>query len=205
MFTSGCELVTGLTNIIISLVSLYSFVKLRNKNNVNILWKLFFLCVFFDGIFGFIIHGINFNQNIVDNLWIILSLMFCITINILLTIFLNEIRIKSKKFNILSTFILTFLVYLIIFIETIIGIDFLLTFIIYAALCLFVIVCIIVYKYIKSKNNAHKYFILGILFQIIGGIILITFKSNLFYFDKNGIYHMFMILNIIMFYLGVNK
>lgn len=183
--TSGYELSTALTNLIIAFTSFYAFIRINKKNK---LWELFFLLIGIDGMLGFFIHGISYSKETIDVLWYVLSLLFCISVNTLLAIFF--IKKKKISFIILSSLF----VYLLLFIETVNGIDFLFTFIIYACVSLLSIS----YSAIKNKN---KYIIYGIIFQIIGGIFLIG-KINLNILDKNGIYHLFMVGTVIMFYLS---
>lgn len=183
--TNGYELSTALTNLIIAFTSFYAFIRINKKNK---LWELFFLLIGIDGILGFFIHGISYSRETIDILWYILSLLFCISINTLLAIFF--VKKKKTSFIVLSSLF----VYFLLFVETINGIDFLLTFIIYASVSLLSIL----YNAIKNKN---KYIIYGIIFQIIGGIFLIG-KINLNVLDKNGVYHLFMVGTVIMFYLS---
>lgn len=198
MFTSSFELVTGITNVIICIVSIILFSRKKLKDK---LWNLFYICLIIDSFLGSIIHGILMSDGTKNLLWIILSCMFCITINILLTIFLKKVKSKIKD----SLYIvLSCIIYLVIIVEFILSIDFLNTFIVYACMCLLIILVISIKLYIKDKNNV--YFILGILFQIIGGLFLIfPTKISMLYLDKNGIYHLFMILTEVMFYKGALK
>ena len=80
------------------------------------------------------------------------------------------------------------------------GMNFLLIFDFYVLLAM-IINTYSIFKYnIKNKD----YFLLGIVIQLIGGIILLTdFKEG--YLDHNGVYHIFMAITMIMFYIGVKK
>ena len=65
MFRSGYELLTGLTNILILIVSLYSFIRLK-RLNYNKYWLSFYMFLIVGSLFGFIIHSFNINDKIVN-------------------------------------------------------------------------------------------------------------------------------------------
>lgn len=196
--TSGCELITGLTNLIImftTLVILFRFRKLKiDKKKI---WYIFYISVIVDSLLGFIIHSFLWNSEIVNMLWIILSFIFCITLNSLLFTI-----IKSSSVS--KLLIMSIVMYLIFVIETICGIDFLLTFILIALFYILYILWFYIHRYAKTCTKKDIFYLIGIFSQIIGGLFLLfKVKVNIiFSFDKNGIYHMFMILTIIFMYLG---
>ena len=196
--TSGCELITGLTNLIImftTLVILFKFRKLKiDKKKI---WYIFYISVIVDSLLGFIIHSFLWNGEIVNMLWIILSFIFCITLNSLLFTVIKSSSVS--KLLIVSIFM-----YLIFVIETILGIDFLLTFILIALFYILYILWFYIHRYAKTCTKKDAFYLIGIFSQIIGGLFLL-FKIKVHIivpFDKNGIYHMFMILTIIFMYLG---
>lgn len=196
--TSGCELITGLTNLIImftTLVILFRFRKLKiDKKKI---WYIFYISLIVDSLLGFIIHSFLWNSEIVNMLWIILSFIFCITLNSLLFTV-----IKSSSVS--KLLIMSIVMYLIFVIETICGIDFLLTFILIALFYILYILWFYIHRYAKTCTKKDIFYLIGIFSQIIGGLFLLfKVKVNIiFSFDKNGIYHMFMILTIIFMYLG---
>lgn len=67
--TSGCELITGLTNLIImftTLVILFRFRKLKiDKKKI---WYIFYISLIVDSLLGFIIHSFLWNSEIVNML-----------------------------------------------------------------------------------------------------------------------------------------
>lgn len=199
--TSGYELGTAITNILIFIVSIIIYFK---KDYNDRLWKRFFFCLIFDSLLGVIIHGIVMSELTKLILWIILSLIFSVTINILLTIFLKDYK---QSINNKNSIYLTIFLYTIIVIEYILKIDFLNTFIIYACICMLIILLISIIKYKDTRNKKYIYYILGIVSQIIGGIFLIVkiYHIDFLLLDKNGLYHLFMILTIIFFYKGILK
>lgn len=208
ILTNGCELTTAITNIFIAISSLICFLKLKSKKKTNLnvkLWLIFFFFILIDGILGVIIHGIVMKQTTVDFLWYILSFFFSLTINTLLAITLYEYNNKGTfKSKVIFILLTSILLYLVFFIESLCNIDFLLTFIIYAAICLGAI-CIIYIKQLK-KDKHIKYYIYGLLLQVIGGIFLLNDKFKIHFIislDKNGIYHLFMVGTIIMYYIGI--
>lgn len=196
--TSGSELITGLTNLIImftTLVILFSFRKL--KIDKKKMWYIFYISVIVDSMLGFIIHSFMWSSETVKIMWIILSFAFCITLNSLL---FTVIKCSS-----VSKMLIIFIVmYLIFIIETVSGIDFLLTFIVIALFYILYILWFYTHKYIKTRTKKDKFYIIAIVLQIIGGLFLLfKIKVNfIVFFDKNGIYHMFMIFTIIFMYLG---
>lgn len=196
--TSGSELITGLTNLIIMFTTLVVFLRFRKFNVRNKkIWSIFYLSVIVDSFMGFIIHSFMWNSEFVNILWIILSFVFCITLNSLLFTVIGEKYVNKM-------FIVSVCLYLIFIIETICGIDFLLTFII---ICLFYILYILwfyIHRYLKTCTKKDIFYIIALVLQIIGGIFLIMNVdfNFLVQFDKNGIYHVFMIFTIITLYFG---
>ena len=186
--TTGYELTTALTNIIIFATSFFSYIKTKKTKY----WKLFFLFMSIDSFLGVIVHGIKMSTSLNNILWIILLINFAITINILLAIFL---KYKTRHIIILSMLLIIMLM-----VHLSLNINFILSFTMYVLLVL--ILCI--YYLFKSNIKNKKYFIIGFIIQIIGGIIMLS-KIHLMMLDHNGVYHLFMTLTIIFFYLGVNK
>lgn len=196
--TSGSELITGLTNLIImftTLVILFSFRKL--KIDKKKMWYIFYISVIVDSMLGFIIHSFMWSSETVKIMWIILSFVFCITLNSLL---FTVIKCSSASKMLITSIVM----YLIFIIETVSGIDFLLTFIVIALFYILYILWFYTHKYIKTRTKKDKFYIIAIVLQIIGGLFLLfKIKVNFIgFFDKNGIYHMFMIFTIIFMYLG---
>lgn len=196
--TSGSELITGLTNLIImftTLVILFRFRKLKiDKKKI---WYIFYISVIVDSMLGFIIHSFMWSSETVKIMWIILSFIFCITLNSLL---FTVIKCSSVSKMLITSIVM----YLIFIIETVSGIDFLLTFIVIALFYILYILWFYTHKYIKTRTKKDKFYIIAIVLQIIGGLFLLfKIKVNfVVFFDKNGIYHMFMIFTIIFMYLG---
>lgn len=196
--TSGSELITGLTNLIImftTLVILFSFRKL--KIDKKKMWYIFYISVIVDSMLGFIIHSFMWSSETIKIMWIILSFVFCITLNSLL---FTVIKCSSVSKMLITSIVM----YLIFIIETVSGIDFLLTFIVIALFYILYILWFYTHKYIKTRTKKDKFYIIAIVLQIIGGLFLLfKIKVNfIVFFDKNGIYHMFMIFTIIFMYLG---
>ena len=196
--TSGSELITGLTNLIImftTLVILFSFRKL--KIDKKKMWYIFYISVIVDSMLGFIIHSFMWSSETIKIMWIILSFVFCITLNSLL---FTVIKCSSVSKMLITSIVM----YLIFIIETVSGIDFLLTFIVIALFYILYILWFYTHKYIKTRTKKDKFYIIAIVLQIIGGLFLLfKIKVNFVgFFDKNGIYHMFMIFTIIFMYLG---
>lgn len=188
MFRSGYELLTGLTNILILIVSLYSFIRLK-RLNYNKYWLSFYMFLIVGSLFGFIIHSFNINDKIVNILWIILLFIFICIINSLL--------FSEYKYNKYIVFIsISFYIFLVV--EAILNMNFIITFIIYV----FINFIFIVKSYIKNKRY---YYLYGIIIQIIGGILLISRNIKIWYLDHNGIYHIFMMITIILFYISNKK
>ena len=143
--TNGSELITGLTNLVIMFTTLVVFFKIyklniKNKNS----WVLFYISILIDSFLGFIIHSFLWPNFIIDILWIILSFIFCITLNSLLFTIIDK-RNNEMFYIIISSI----LIYLILIIETIFRIDFLLTFIIIASLYLIAILIFYIHNFIK--------------------------------------------------------
>ena len=187
-FTSGYELTTALTNILIFIASIYSYLNTKDKK-----WKLFFLLLTIDSFLGVIVHGIVMSITLHNILWVILTILFVLSTNTLLTIFVD---IKSK-----IAVLLSIALSIILLIEFYLGIKFLLTFTMYT-----LIVSIITFIFmIKNNNYKNKiYFILAYISQVIGGIFLLS-NIEFCLLNHNGFYHIFMALTILFFYIGIKK
>ena len=183
--TNGFELTTAITNIIILIVSIICFIKVRRT-----LWKFFFLCMIIDSFLGTIAHGIVMNGTINNIIWAVLAIFFTFTINTLLCIFL---RLKFKHI-----FILSLLLSILLGIQLLLNIDFILTFTFYVLLIMIICtICIL-----KRKNRMM--YLIGFLVQLIGGIFMLS-KVNIGVLNYNGIYHLFMALTLVFLYLGYRK
>lgn len=188
MFRSDYELLTGITNLFILIVSLYSFIRLK-RINYNKYWLSFYMLLGLGSLLGFIIHSFNINDRIVSILWIILLFIFVCIINSLL--------FSEYKYNKYIVFI-SILFYIFLVVEAIFNMDYIITFVIY--------VCInfifIIKSYIKNKRY---YYLYSIIIQIIGGLLLISRNIKIWYLDHNGIYHIFMMITVILFYISNKK
>ena len=144
--TTGYELSTAITNLIIFITSIILILNIKNK---PFRWFYSFICI--DSFMGVIVHGIRMSTTINTVLWIILYILFSITFNLLLYIFCN---VKLKKVMIIS--LIVFIVMLITFIIAIkVPVNKLdnIVMLLYA-LC---IVLISLYKIIKSDYK-YKYY-----------------------------------------------
>lgn len=94
--------------------------------------------------------------------------------------------------------------YLIFVIEIICDIGFLLIFIIIAMIYIIYILWFYIHRYVKTCTKKDKFYTIVLVLQIIGGLFLLfKLKFNFIVsFDKNDIYHMFMVLTIIFMYFG---
>ena len=185
--TNGYELTKSLTNIVILIISLGSYFNTYNKK-----WKLFFLLLIIDSLLGAIVHGIVISNIVKTVIWTMLSISFVCSVHMLLNIFVN-IKLKYCIYlSIVMSIILLILYYL--------KYNFLLVFTWYVLL-----IMIISFYYIIKNNYKNKiYYILAYIAQLIGGILLLC-KVNYSYLNYDGIYHLFMALTVLFFYIGVNK
>ncbi|MBP5684356.1 MAG: hypothetical protein J6X02_03770, partial [Bacilli bacterium] len=105
--TTGYELSTAITNLMIFIASIILIRKIKIKS-----FKWFYYFIAIDSFMGVIVHGIKMSSIVNTILWVILYLLFCITFNLLLHIFCN---IKLKKVLLISliSFIMMFIIYMI--------------------------------------------------------------------------------------------
>lgn len=187
MITSGYELVTAFTNILLLIVSLFGYIKIKDKS-----WKLFYLLISIDSFLGVIVHGIVMSKTINDLLWVLLSILFTITINMFLIIFM--------KFKFKHVIIMSIILSIVMIIQLFLNMNFLLTFVIY------IIAIFIMSTYFIIKNNyKNKNIILfGFLVQLIGGILLLC-RVSFGLFNYNCICHTFTFLTLIILYIGIQK
>ena len=184
--TSGFELTTAITNIIIFIVSIICFIKVKNGP----LWKFFFLCLIIVSFLGTLVHGYVLNDMIYIILWTVMAIFFTFTINTLLCIFM---RLKF-----LHVFMLSLILSILLGIQILLGINFILTFTIYVLMIM--IICTF---YILKRKNKSMYLI-GFLIQLIGGIFMLS-KVHIGVLNHNGIYHIFMAITLVFLYLGYKK
>ena len=184
MITTGYELTTAITNVILFIVSIVCLLKTTDKG-----WKLFYKFMIVDTFFGVIVHGIVMSTTVNSILWGIMCILFVITVNILLNRFMNT---KPKYLIIVSLAVIVLLI-----IQVIIEMDYVLTFVIYVILAF--ILCL--YFIFKNKIKNKNWFVWGIIIQYIGGIFLLA-KIRFNYLDQNGICHLFTAITLIMFCIG---
>lgn len=188
LFTNGYELTTAITNLLIFITTLFLLPKIKDNKT----WKWFYYFITMDAFIGIIVHGIKMNNILFNTLWVILIIMFSITFNLLLHIFYN---VKYKKIVLLSISLI-----IILLIEMVFKIYFIYTLLIYAILVVFI--CL--YKIFKSNNKSKYYYLTGIIIQMLGVIPTFT-KLSFKYLNYNGICHLFSLITIIIFYLGIKK
>lgn len=192
--THGYEFTTAITNIFIAGLALYFFLSIRKDKKIDYKWKLFFFLLFVAGVMGIIIHGIVMLPIIKKILWIILSFIFGVIINLLFIISLSK---KYSKLGLKEVFLLTIGIYIILLIEILKDINFVPTYTIYALICGIIITIL---------NIKNKYYVIGLLFQYIGGAIILLKKYiNVPVLNHNGIYHLCMCVTIIFFYLNLKE
>ncbi len=188
MLTSGYELTTAITNLIIFITSVFCYTRIKN----NKLWKMFYLLMCLDSFMGVIVHGLNINNTVLNVLWIILSILFTITINTLLCIFL---KFKYKYIYILSVILSIILITFLL-----LNLDYILAFVLYVLVSFIVIG----YFLIKNYSEKDKLILIGFIVQLIGGILMLC-KMKFWILDYNGICHLFTAATLILFYLGIKR
>ena len=186
MLTSGFELTTAITNVIIFIVSVICYIKTERKN----LWKFFFLLMSIDALLGSVVHGIVMSQELNNGLWVILALLFTITVNTFLCIFM---KLKYKHI-----FILSILLFILMASQMIYNMDYLLTFTMYVILVIVISTC-----YVLQSDNKLMY-LLGFIILVIGGILMLC-KTSFYILNHNGIVHMFIAVTLMFLYLGYKK
>ena len=186
--TSGYELTTAITNVVIFITAIIGLFKIKNDK----LWKLFFILVIIDSFLGTIIHGFEMSIQLNVLLWIILSIFFSITVNTFFVIFL---RFKVRHIVILSVLFTLFMIVQIYY-----GMDFIFSFIVYIILIMF----ISIYYIIKDNVKNKKLFLIGFLISFMAGIILL-FKIDIPYIDHNGLGHLFFTITLIFFIKALKK
>lgn len=186
--TEGYELTTAITNIFIFIVGLYGFINIKKDK----LWKDFFFFVTIDSFLGVIVHGIKMSTMTNNILWIILSILFTFTVNTMFCIFI--------KFKLKYGLILSLLLSLLLLTQLVLGQDFIITFLLY----IIMILVFSIYYIIRFNYKNKKYFLLGFLIAFIGGLFSL-FKVDPPILDHNGITHLFTVVALILFYIGIKK
>ena len=184
--TSGFELTTAITNVLILVVAFILFLIVKKSS----MWKFFFLLVSIDAFFGIIVHSIVMTPRINEIFWVILSIMLSISINTLLGIFI--------KLDIKRVFILSELLSVLMMVQMLYSMNYLLSFVIYGIIVLF----IITYYILKTDNKI--FYLSAFVIQLIG-VILILCKLKISVINHNGICHLFTVVTLILLYLGSKK
>ena len=186
--TTGYEITTAITNVFVCLVSLYALLHIKKDKK----WKIFFLLMTINSFLGIVAHGIEMSKQTNDMLWALLSITFTITINTMFCIFM---KYKPKYILYLSL-----LVSIPMIIQLIFDIDYLLTFDIYTIM----VFILSMYALITGDDESKKIFLYAFVVQFIGGILMLC-KCKLLVLNHNGICHVFMVVALIMFYIGIKK
>lgn len=186
--TTGYELTTALTNAVIFVVCVCGFITIKKEK----LWKLFFFFMSIDSFLGVIVHGVAMSIQVNVILWIILSIFFTLTVNTFFVIFL--------KFKVRHIIILSILLTLFMMVQIYFDMDFIFSFTMYIML----IMIISIYYIIKDNLKNKKYFLIGFLVALIGGLLMLT-HVKFWILDHNGICHMFLAVTMILFIIGLKK
>ena len=151
MFTNGYELTTAITNLIICAMSLYCLFKSKNKLKV---WTVFYIVISIASFLGFIYHGIILNEEIKEYIWKVLTFMFCIGINSLLVVALNEVKKLTNKKSILSVFIMSFVLFVMFMLLEFNNID---SFGYYKGYCAVSMIGMLLFYIIRLVKNKKSY------------------------------------------------
>ena len=188
IFTSGYELSTSITNIFIFVIGLYGSIKIKHDK----LWKLFFILMSIDSFLGVVVHGLVMSDNVNNILWGIMSIIFAVTVNTLLGIFL--------KYNYKHIIVLSVLLCILLLSQLVFDMNYIFTFTMYVLL-----IVLITFIYIFVNNyNSKKWFVMGYIILVIGGILMLS-KAKINVLNHNGICHLFIAVTLILFYIGVNN
>lgn len=188
MITSGYELTTAITNIFIFVVSLYALINIK----IDKKWKFFFFLMTIDSFLGVVAHGIVMSKTVYDLLWMLLSIIFTITINTMFCIFM--------KYKFKYIIYLSLLLSIPLIIQVIVDADYILTFVVYTIM----IFILSMYSVYKHGDDTKKWFLIGFIVQFIGGILMLS-RVKLVSLNHNGICHLFMVIALILFYIGIRK
>ena len=213
MFTSGTELTTALTDALIALLSIYIFIRflyLRFDNKyMRYTWLFFFVFMFIAGTMGFIIHGITLNINVINSLWNVLLFIFCIILCLLLLTSVIEIKNNNiNKKNVIMLSCISLSIFIIIYVLSLYGFDIVLLYSLFVGVSVIYSLSVYFILYFKHKEKNNIYFIISILLQFIGGIVLTSksFYIKLFLeYDYNSFYHVCLLFTLYLFYLGNKK
>ena len=187
IITSDFELTTSLTNVVILIVSIYCYLKVKQKS-----WENFFMFVIIDSLIGSIAHGIVMSSITNNILWFALLIFFIITLISFAIIFVDQYQ---KEIIYISIIMMMILISQLLF-----DYNYVITFITYAI----IIVIFTLYHIIKSKNKSKKWYILGIL-NILIGCPINYFKIEIGNINQNGIIHLIFAITLIILYIGIKK
>lgn len=188
MFTTGYELTTGLTNLLILLVSLIGVFKIKNNKP----WRLFYIFMSIDSTLSFIVHSFKISIQLNIVLWILLLIFFIMTLNSFLVVFF-----KLKPIYII---LLTILLIGILILEVILDFNYIFTFDIFVFLT--ILLCLI--KLIKNNYKNKTYYYLAFILSFISAVVAIL-NFELLVLNYNGISHIFIALTLLLFLIGIKK
>ena len=188
IFTSGFEMSTSITNVFILMVSLYGAITIKKDK----LWRLFFVFMSIDSFMGVIAHGIQMSKTVNDIMWVIMTILFAITVNIIFGIFS---KCKTKYITILSI-----ILSIVLLIEFALDMYFLYTFDVY----IIIIVLLSIYFLIKNDIKNKKLIIAGLSILFIAGYILFS-KTTIGILNYNGLAHIILTITLIIFIIANKK
>lgn len=182
------ELYTALTNAFIMLIGIIGIFTIKKDK----LWKQLFSFLAIDGFLGIIIHALSMSETIFNILWVILLIMFALTINTALCIFSN---IKTKHITILSIILAIILIALFL-----LKLDYLSTFFIYS-----IIIVILCLYYVIRSDNKNKLLILLSFIIMICSTFAEFFNIKIPPFNQDGVSHIILSIGLIVLLITIKK
>lgn len=208
IFTAPPELIGALTDLADAIAAVIFIALIGKKSGVRVkLWKILMLSLAASGLLGFFVHGFAFVAPAKNYVWVVLSLLLCVTVSLFLLCALCALcgTEKIKKYA-LYVGIAGGAVYAAMMIASVFYKGYLMIFIVYAIICLVSALAVFVYLYFKTKSPAYALYSLAMIIQIPGGVVQTRRDLVLWNFlDYNGIYHILLLISVVLLYFGFAK
>ena len=201
------EPIVTLTDLIVSFLCFYFYFQLRRNNKkekVFVFFRIYFLTMgiatFLGGIIGHaFLYALNFYWKLPGWIMSMISIMFVERAAIEHT----RILLNNSIVRILGIInILEFLTFLTL---TIISLDFFYVEFHSGYGLMFVLLSLEGWLFLKTKNNAGKYLLTGVLFAAFAAFFFMTKISPHQWFNYICVSHVFMAVAATFFYLGTKK
>lgn len=205
-FTVPPEIFTSITDLFDAIAAVAFLIVLRrDRDTVARLWKTVMLSLATGGFMGFIVHLLEWNESIENIIWVILPLPMCIACSMFSVVSVADVFPRMTKPTLISFSSLCGIFYAGLAALFFAGKKFLVIYTFYAVICVLFSAAMFGYSFAKTKRRSYLLYLLGILFEVPGGVV--QAKRDLYFtfiwkMDFNVVYHLVLLITIILLMAG---